>query len=601
LISLARLGAAFTVALFTVPLVSCGGGGGGSSSTPPVSPTATPSSNSAVAFTCPSSATSLDSTGARASGGVSSETRRSYRGSANTSTLPMLAVSYRTSAIANPSTTIDARVASLGASKYTEFDYPRLGTATRMLHVTPSSIAQVESTLRSTPGVLAVSQSRRLAPLAASAYVGTDPYFVGYPAGSAPAPLYQTSSTGGQWDMHIVELEHAFGYSQPGSSVTTNPSALGSGSVKLAIIDTGEDVTHPELALANRVRSECFITNEAATAQSTGTFVTDGDGHGTDVTGIAEASPLNAYGFVGDAGNVSLMLYRVFPTPDDNCVPGNVNEPTDPQCGAADTDIASAIDDAVANGANVISMSIGGTISDTNNSGCTSPGVDQDPVEGNAVANAISHNVIVVAASGNFASSAGEGVSAPACDAGVIAVGASGYEDGQTNGTNSGSNVGAEYVTSYSQYGTTNVADSITSWGLVAPGGDPSNEEASASATTVDYLHWIENIWTSTPYMSSPSDENFVGNCAMSTEYGEAGNCRTLIAGTSMATPHVAGAAALILSATGGSGSIYASPTAMFALLCGYADNISDSHQGCGRLNVYRAMAKALNDPNPPT
>jgi hypothetical protein len=31
-------------------------------------------------------------------------------------------------------------------------------------------------------------------------------------------------------------------------------------------------------------------------------------------------------------------------------------------------------------------------------------------------------------------------------------------------------------------------------------------------------------------------------------------------------------------------------------LLCQTADNISDSHQGCGRLNVYNAMAVAMGD-----
>jgi len=69
-----------------------------------------------------------------------------------------------------------------------------------------------------------------------------------------------------------------------------------------------------------------------------------------------------------------------------------------------------------------------------------------------------------------------------------------------------------------------------------------------------------------------------------------------------MATPHVAGAAALILSATGGSSSTYQSATAMKALLCATADNLTNSTsiQGCGRLNVYRAMAHALNDPSPP-
>lgn len=585
LFSLARLGASLTMALVIIPLAGCGGGG---SSAPPVTTTPQPTASpaTATAFTCPSSETSLDASGGRASGGVASETRRSYRGSANTTTLPLLAVSYRTSAIANPAGTIDARVASLGVSKLREFDYPATGIATRLLSVAPSAVAQAESTLRSTPGVVAVSQSRRLAPLAVTnPYLGTDPYFVGYTGTSAP--LYQKANTGGQWDMHIVQLEHAFGYSQMnnGSSVPVTQNALGSTTVKLAIIDTGEDVTHPELKLAHIVRTECFITNAAGTAQSTGTFVTDGDGHGTDVTGIAVANANNDYGFAGDAGNVSLMLYRVFPVPDDNCAPGNAAGDNDPQCGAADTDIVSAIDDAVASGANVISMSLGGNP-------CASPGVDSDPLEGQAVANAIAHSVIVVAASGN---SGGQGVTAPACDSGVIAVGASGYEDGQANGTNTGTNVGSEYVTSYTQYGATNTPNSITSWGLVAPGGDPSAAESSPNATTLDYLHWIENIWTSTPYMSSPSDENFVGNCTPSTEFPGLGNCRTLIAGTSMSTPHVAGAAALVLSVN----ATYQSPARMFQLLCATADDINDSHQGCGRLNVYRAVGTALNDPTP--
>jgi len=67
-----------------------------------------------------------------------------------------------------------------------------------------------------------------------------------------------------------------------------------------------------------------------------------------------------------------------------------------------------------------------------------------------------------------------------------------------------------------------------------------------------------------------------------------------------MATPHVAGAAALILAV---SGSTYANPTAMKALLCETADDLgptAGAHEGCGRLNVYRAMAYALNDPVKP-
>ncbi len=545
--------------------------------------TPTPSPAPGSPYTCPSSDT-VASVSRGSSANPASLPRRTYRRAANVAAAaPLLAVSYRTSAITNPAASIDARIASLGAAKQLEFDYPTTGVATRLLHVAPSQMAQAESALRSTPGVVAVGATRRVSALSVNGpYFGNDPYFVG-PPGSV-APLYQTDTTGGQWDMHIVQLEHAFDYSvaSNGSGVSS-AGALGSANVRLAIIDTGEDVTHPELKLAHVVRTECFITNES-NVQSTGTFVTDGWGHGTDVTGIAAASPNNDFAFTGAGGGVSLMLYRVFPTPDDSCTN---DQSSDDQCGADDVDVVSAIDDAVANGANVISMSLGGGISDSDPAGCTSPGVDFDPAEGNAIANAIAHNVIVVAASGN---AGGSGVAAPACDAGVIAVGASGYYDGHTNATGYVGSIGSEYVTGYSQYGSVNVGGSATSWGIVAPGGDALNSNDEYN------LHWIENIWTSTPYMSSSTDTSFEGACN-NDEFNEVGNCRTLVDGTSMATPHVAGAAALILSAAPS----YATPTAMRQLLCSTADNIGSPNEGCGRLNVYRAMAQALSDPSPPT
>ena len=73
-------------------------------------------------------------------------------------------------------------------------------------------------------------------------------------------------------------------------------------------------------------------------------------------------------------------------------------------------------------------------------------------------------------------------------------------------------------------------------------------------------------------------------------------DCRTLIAGTSMSTPHVAGAAALILAVA----PQYGTPSMMKTLLCQTADDIHDTHEGCGRLNVYRAMAVAIGDSSPP-
>jgi hypothetical protein len=54
----------------------------------------------------------------------------------------------------------------------------------------------------------------------------------------------------------------------------------------------------------------------------------------------------------------------------------------------------------------------------------------------------------------------------------------------------------------------------------------------------------------------------------------------------------VSGAAALILSVSGN----YQSPAAMKQLFCSTADNIGSPNEGCGRIDIYRAMASALHD-----
>jgi subtilisin family serine protease len=244
----------------------------------------------------------------------------------------------------------------------------------------------------------------------------------------------------------------------------------------------------------------------------------------------------------------------------------------------------------VTNGANVISMSFGG-------GSCMAGGVDPDPVEAAAITEALNHDVVVVAAAGN--DGIGTKPEAPACDAGVIAVGASALADGNADGTHAAGVLGSaatpvEYVASYSNVGGSQMPGIASAWGIVAPGGD------AASDMDYDNLHWIENIWTSTPFMATAGDMSFEGECTDDYPYSTAMlapvDCRTLIEGTSMATPHVAGAAALILSVNAS----YQSPTLMKQLLCTTADNISDPSQGCGRLNVYRAMAHAVGDTNPP-
>jgi subtilisin family serine protease len=584
-LSLARLRFGCAVILTGALLAACGGGG--STPHPAPTPTATATATAAAneaAYQCPTSDT--PAAVAHAASGADEATRRRASGGARRAAADagLLAVTYDLATATSHRAALAARERSAGARTIQELDYPHLGIATHVISVAPAQLATVAATLRATAGVRSVASTgqRRFASTVTTPYFPSDPYFDGF-AGTT-APLHTTAAIPGQWDAHITGLEYAFGYSRANNgSGIVNANALGSSSVKIAVIDTGEDDTHPELH-AKIAYQKCFITDPNG-VHSTSDFTTDGVGHGTDVAGIAAEVTNNAFGFTAAGGNSTLYAYRVFPTPDDTCVPGANG---DAQCGASTADIALAILDAVAHGVNVINLSLGGNE-------CTN-GVDQDSVEGDAVAEALAANVIVVAASGNDGSSP---VEAPGCDTGVIAAGASALADGQPNGAGNSDGSAAnpiEYVASYSDWGTPAASPkSASAWGILAPGGDPI-----ASGNDPDDLHWIENIWTSQPYMSSAGDTNFEGECTddypNSSGTTQPVDCRTQIAGTSMSTPRVAGAAALILAVNGA----YQSPSAMKTLLCTTADDIGAADEGCGRLNIYRAMAKALNDPAPP-
>lgn len=579
---------------------ACSGSGGGGGGTPPTSsPGGGGGGFSQADFTCP---TADDATSV-ATNGASAEdlSRRSVpRGIASGLYAPgLLAVTYsRTYAVGNAAA-IASRETALGAQQVSSFDYAALGHVTHILRITPSLTQSVISSLHSQQGVVSVAQvALRQTLTVTGPYFPNDPYFKGFSEGP---PYYETSSVPGQWDAHATKLEYAFAYSQSGNTVAANANALGRSSVAIAMIDTGQDTAHPEL-VGKVTRQRCYVTNPNG-AQSVSDFTTDPQGHGTDTAGIAADNLGNGVGFTGAGGNIVIFGYRVFPTPDSYSVCSNENS-TDPSCSATTADIASAIDDAVTAGAKVISMSLGG-------GGCNG-GVDEDPTEGDAVENAIAHDVVVVAAAGNAGSSS---LDAPGCDAGVIAVGATGLDDGTPDGASAtGGNAGGtsstpvEYLASYSNYesgSTNNTVRSTTSWGIVAPGGDPycpggTGGECATNATPDD-LHWIENIWPSAADLYASQDD---GSCE--SDYpadNQTGtiDCRILIAGTSMATPRVAGAAALLISVN----AALASPAAVRAELCDYADDLkdpsADPHQGCGRLNVYTSMAHALSDSSPPT
>ena len=394
--------------------------------------------------------------------------------------------------------------------------------------VDPDRTDRELSRLQTTPGVRSVqrAQYRRV-----FSFAPNDPYYQGFGPGS---PFFESSTVPGQWDMHVIGLATAWSSGQHGAPI--------------AIIDTGVDVNHPDLS--GRVTyARCFVTFPASAPQTSGSIVTDRDGHGTNVAGISDADTNNAFGFAGAALDAPMLAFRIFPSPPSGgCTPGS----TSTQCETTDVDEVSAIDDAVAHGARVINLSLG---SDGPLSNC------KDTIEENAVENAIAHGVVVVAAAGNETANH---LDCPAAYPGVIAVGASALK-----GT--GTSV-SESVASYSNWVGASGPGSGGAY-LVAPGGDPSGD------TDDDNLHWIENIYSSTA--AQP------GACSID-RAGKSGDCRILIAGTSQATPHVAGVVSLMLGMRPS-----LTPAQVAAALCASATNIGSSKQGCGRLNAAGAVPRA--------
>jgi len=192
--------------------------------------------------------------------------------------------------------------------------------------------------------------------------------------------------TGWKWELTQGKVMHA----PEAWGVTT-----GSSSVSIAILDTGIDVTHQDLA--GKIVSSANFT-DAATAG-------DVNSHGTHVAGIAAASTNNSTGVASIGFNSTLFNAKV----------------CDDIGYCYDSDITRAIIWAADNGAKVINMSFGGN-------GAASALED-------AVNYAWSKGVVLVGAAGNYGNTT---LFYPAAFQNVIAVAATDVTDQLTPYSNRG-------------------------------------------------------------------------------------------------------------------------------------------------------------------
>jgi serine protease len=162
------------------------------------------------------------------------------------------------------------------------------------------------------------------------------------------------------------------------------------GNRKVCIIDTGYDGTHEDL----RATSGVTGNDDNGLGNDTGDWFHDGYGHGTHVAGTISAVRGNDKGVVGVSGSnaIGLHIVKVF---------------DDFGGWAYGSDLVVAVEQCMAAGANVISMSLGGSFSST--------------AEEAAFNDAYANGVLAIAAAGNGGDSS---MSFPASYDAVVSVAA---------------------------------------------------------------------------------------------------------------------------------------------------------------------------------
>ena len=181
------------------------------------------------------------------------------------------------------------------------------------------------------------------------------------------------------------------------------PSQTGAG-VKVAVIDTGIDLNHPDLdGNVDKASGKTFVFRTSTPE--------DDNGHGTHVAGTIAAED-NDIGVIGVAPQATLIPVKVL----------------DKRGSGYWSDVAAGVDWAKSKGANIASMSLGGGATTTMETACSS---------------ASTAGVLLVAAAGN----SGDGdattdeLDYPAAYSTVVAVGATDVNDAIANFSNSNSDV----------------------------------------------------------------------------------------------------------------------------------------------------------------
>lgn len=166
----------------------------------------------------------------------------------------------------------------------------------------------------------------------------------------APAPAPSPSPSPVPSQFNTSEFRRSDGPHQHNAATAWNAGWSGRG-VTVAVVDTGIDIDSPEFTGRLHASSrDMFSATSDRGLNAT-------DDHGTNVSMVAAAARDNT-GILGIAWNATIMALRA-DTPN-SCVTDNGTIDSEDDCQFEDSVIAKAINHAVANGAKVINLSLGG-------------------------------------------------------------------------------------------------------------------------------------------------------------------------------------------------------------------------------------------------
>ncbi|MDH7485256.1 MAG: S8 family peptidase [Anaerolineae bacterium] len=263
-----------------------------------------------------------------------------------------------------------------------------------IVEVTPGSELETAARLAAHPAVAYAEPDVLVQALATP----NDPYYV----------------NGYQWNLTRIKAEQAW------------DTTTGSSDIVIAIVDTGVDLSHPDLA-AKIVAGYDFVNGDSDAS--------DDHGHGTHVASIAAALSNNGRGLAGVSWGARIMPVKVLSADGSGLVSNVANG----ICWAAD------------HGADVINLSLGGPAAATLQS---------------AVDYAYNAGALVVAAAGNSYKEGNPPIYPAACNH-VLAVAATNDLDGHASYSSSGS-----YVD------------------VAAPGGDPTSSSDSNPNHWIVGAYW---------------------------------------------------------------------------------------------------------------